>query len=234
MKKTKVHLVSTDFTANSNQNHFVTNRYVDFLEEQKSINQNLMNFASQINASCQTILHDIRKQESSLYLQKRTQKNNYIYLRTLLLEAVETSKSYETHLSKQDQTINQLQRSFNRQRNFLNNLSIKQNGTYQTIFKQLEEYTQKLNNFQEHASHQLQVEFEEQKKVLSSVSIDQNKLYEQLLEEIALQKIQQEQDYLQLQTNVKEQNNHYKNIETQLEHNNVDSIGNNISSNKHY
>ncbi|WP_313894821.1 hypothetical protein [Psychrobacillus sp.] len=153
MKKTKVHLVSKALAINNNQSHFVTNQYKDLLEEQKSINQNLMNFASQINTSCQTILRDIHKQESALHLQKRTRNNNYIYLRNLLLETVETSKSYEIHFNKQDKAIYQLQQSFNRQRNFLNNLSIKQNDNYQTLSKQLEEYTQKLNNFQEQKNH---------------------------------------------------------------------------------
>lgn len=175
MKESKVHLVSSALASNNNQSHFATDRYLEFVEEQKLVNEALMNSVSQI-------LQDIRKQAASFTIEKRAHRNNYLYLKNTLLQTAKTSKSVEAHLNRQvsfykqvlgrskdqDEVLVRLQRSVNRQKMFLNNLVIKQDSYYNSILEKFEENnTINENSLEKQDLHEV---FDEQKKL--SIKLD--------------------------------------------------------------
>ena len=175
MKESKVHLVSSALASNNNQSHFATDRYLEFVEEQKLVNEALMNSVSQI-------LQDIRKQAASFSIEKRAHRNNYLYLKNTLLQTAKTSKSVEAHLNRQvsfykqvlgrskdqDEALVRLQRSVNRQKMFLNNLVIKQDNYYNSILEKFEENnTINENSLEKQDLHEV---FDEQKKL--SIKLD--------------------------------------------------------------
>lgn len=166
MKESKVHLFSKALAKSNNQHHFVTNRYVEFFEEQKSINQHLLNCISQLDKSCQSILDDIHKQETAFHLQTTNHKRNYLHLRNMLFEIAQTSKNYRTYINNQEQSIqtindhlskqnninklivrrsyrqsnslNHLHRSVDKQESFIKKMALKHDKNFETILEQLE------------------------------------------------------------------------------------------------
>lgn len=197
MKESKVHLVSTALAKNNNQNHFYTNHYLEFLEEQTSVNHHLMNCVSQLDQSCKTILSDIRKQNIALNKLNNNHKYDYVNLKKILFNLAQTTRGYGSHLQKQeytlqainehldnqskfneliskratnhDKVLNQLQGSINRQRNFLNNFAIKHNSSFESIKHQL--------GYQEEVNAQLQNRLDIQKDCIQNVLEEQKRFF---------------------------------------------------------
>lgn len=224
MKESKVQLYSEALAKTNNQHYSVTNQYLDLLEEQKTVHLRLMDRFSQLDKSCQTILEDIHKQKTVFDTQTKSQRNNYLQLRSILIEA---TRSYEAYLNKQersirainehltqqirfneltiertnsqDKALNQLQISINRQKNFLNNFAIKQRYYNETVLDQLEKsdlyYTQSIEK---------QNAFEQ--------------MNETILANMQIQLAKQEEVYKRLQSSLDIQKNFLRNLSIKHNH----------------
>ena len=140
MKESKVHLFSTALEMNNNRNHIVTSPYIEFLEEQKSLNLHYMEQSSHLRDLCQTILDKIQDQEIAVDEQKKVQRQNYLNLRNMVIGTAQATKKYNFYIGKltdsnkrimeqsrkQGDVLNILHRRIVRQKNFLNNSSINQ------------------------------------------------------------------------------------------------------------
>lgn len=166
MKESKVHLFSKALAQSNNQQHFVTNHYVEFFEEQKSINQHLLNRISQLDMSCQSILDDIHKQEIAFHDQTTNHKRNYLHLKNMLFDIAQTSKNYRTYINNQERSIqtihdhlikqnninklivrrsdrqsnslNHLHQSVDNQESFNKKMALKHDKYFETVLEQLE------------------------------------------------------------------------------------------------
>ncbi|WP_277585324.1 hypothetical protein [Psychrobacillus antarcticus] len=197
MKESKVHLVSAALAKNYNKNHFHSNYFLEFLEEQKSVNHRIMNTVSQLDQSCKTILSDLRNQNQELNKLNNNHKYDYVNLKKILFNLAQTTRGYGSHLLKQENTLqvineqldhqskfnavaskraadhdkvlNHLQGSLNRQRNFLNNFAINQNSSFENIKHQLDS--------QEEVNGQLQNRLDIQKDCIQNVLEEQKRIF---------------------------------------------------------
>lgn len=228
MKKSKVHLVPNALIKNMNQNHFYTDRYAEFLEQQTSVNHNLMNSVTQLDQSCKTILSDLRDQNLALNKLNNNHKYDYVNLKKILFNLAQTTRGYGSHLQKQEYTIQainehldnqskfndlatiratnhdkvlkQLQGSLNRQRNFLNNFAIKQNNSFDNITHQL--------SHQDEANIQLQNQLDTQKEFIQNVLEEQKRLF------TIVSNISEEQNHIH------ENKEFFNKLQSQLDHQN--------------
>ncbi|MFJ7825989.1 hypothetical protein [Psychrobacillus sp. NPDC096623] len=215
MKESKVHLVSAALEKNNSQKHFYTNHHIEFLEEQTSVNQLLLNSVSQLDQSSKTILRELHDQRIILDKLNTNHRYDYGNIKKILLNFAQTSKETKFQLQKLSQTLqainvhwdNQsefneitdartenlekalknLQGSVNRQRNFLNNFAIEQNNFFENIKGQFDQ--------REHQSDTrtktIQDVLEEQKRFFTMISKnleEQNLLHDLIINQFKEQK----------------------------------------------
>ncbi|SDN58489.1 hypothetical protein SAMN05518871_10667 [Psychrobacillus sp. OK028] len=215
MKESKVHLVSAALKKNNSQKHFYTNHHIEFLEEQSSVNQLLLNSVSQLDQSSKTILRELHDQRVILDKLNTNHRYDYGNIKKILLNFAHTSKETKSHLQKVSQTLqainvhwdNQsefnevtdartenlekalknLQGSVNRQRNFLNNLAITQNNFFENIKGQFDQ-----RELQSDAQTKtIEDVLEEQKRFFTIISKnleEQNLLHDLILNQFKEQK----------------------------------------------
>ena len=179
MKESEVHLFSTAFAKNNNRSHFVSNPYIELLEEQKSLNLHYTEYFSQLSDLCQTILSKVQEQEIALNAQKRTLRINYLSLRNALIENAQTTKKNNfdlgklsnshkmiiEQLRKQREVLDIMHRRIVRQKNYLNNSSITQN---KNIKYSLEKYDS-LEKMNETILNNIKLQKEEQEHFFQKI-----------------------------------------------------------------
>lgn len=190
MKQSKVHLVPASLAKSNSQSHFYTNHFMEFLEEQSSVNHRLMDSYFQLEQSSKTLTRDIRHQNLTLNKLNNNHRYDYANIKKLLLNFIQTSNESKSQLQKQQQTLQkinehlenhsqlnevtnkraenqekaltQLQGSVNRQRNFLNNFAIKQNISLDTIKHQLDQQEERVDT---------------QKEVIQNLLVEQQRFF---------------------------------------------------------
>lgn len=177
MKQSKVHLVPASLAKSNSQSHFYTNHFMEFLEEQSSVNHRLMDSYFQLEQSSKILTRDISHQNLTLNKLNNNHRYDYANIKKLLLNFIQTSNESKSQLQKQQQTLQkinehlenhsqlnevtnkraenqekaltQLQGSVNRQRNFLNNFAIKQNISLDNIKHQLDQQEERVDTQKE-------------------------------------------------------------------------------------
>lgn len=190
MKQSKVHLVPASLAKSNSQSHFYTNHFMEFLEEQSSVNHRLMDSYFQLEQSSKTLTRDIRHQNLTLNKLNNNHRYDYANIKKLLLNFIQTSNESKSQLQKQQQTLQkinehlenhsqlnevtnkraenqekaltQLQGSVNRQRNFLNNFAIKQNISLDNIKHQLDQQEERVDT---------------QKEVIQNLLVEQQRFF---------------------------------------------------------
>lgn len=171
VKESKVHLVSDALAKSNSQKHFYTNHNAEFLEEQIVVNRRLMKSISQLDQSSKTILRELRDQSTVLNKLNTNHRYDYGNIKKILFNFAQTSKESKYQLQNLGQSLQsinvllnnhselnevnnektnnferaltKLQASVNRQRNFLNNFAIRQNGSLEDIKGQLHQHGSK-------------------------------------------------------------------------------------------
>lgn len=137
MNESKVRLFPLTLSTENNQSTFNLNPWLDFIEEQKSLNLHLIESVAELEKSCQKILEGVQRQEEVLNIQGKIHRRQYEHLKKNVIEIKHASKSYKTsmneHLSKQtafnkmmirrssiqNEVLNRIQRNNNRQESIL-------------------------------------------------------------------------------------------------------------------